>query len=112
MECKYPEFAEYLRDARKRTGKTQRAIAETAPVTHGRIGQLEQGFGIPSLRHLRGLAAAYEVEYDEMLDRLLSDEEKRCFLPLARTLAEHLHVIPAPTNHTAVAHRFPVTAAA
>lgn len=54
-----PEFAimQAMIDARKRTGMTQKQLAEATGIYQGDISKLERGCGNPSLKTLQRLAA-------------------------------------------------------
>lgn len=54
-----PEFAimQAMIDARKRTGMTQKQLAEATGIYQGDISKLERGCGNPSLKTLQRLAS-------------------------------------------------------
>lgn len=103
MKVKYPEFGDWLREARKQTGKTQRGLADDAPVSYGAIGQYETGRALPRYEYVTGVAEAYEVEIAEMMEKLiaatLSGEDPGLLKPLA-TLLFPARRMPAGTRPT------------
>ena len=62
-EALEPEFAiiQAMIDARKNSGLTQKQLSERAGIAQGDISKLEKGNANPSLRTLRRLAAAMDM---------------------------------------------------
>jgi len=62
-EALEPEFAiiQAMIDARKKTGLTQKQLAEKTGIAQGDISRLESGNGNPSLRTLQRLASAMDM---------------------------------------------------
>jgi len=58
-----PEFAiiQAMIDARKKSGRTQKQLAELTGIAQGDISKLENGNANPSLRTLQRLAAAMDM---------------------------------------------------
>ena len=59
-----PEFTiiQAMIDARKTTGLTQKQLAERTGIAQGDISKIENGNGNPSLRTLKRLAAAMNMQ--------------------------------------------------
>ena len=104
-----------IKDMRKGRGLSQEQAAEALGVKQSYYSRIERGEANPTVGKLVKLARLYEEEEGKLIGEFIRSAEakgKRCFLPFARALAEYLHVVLPPANHTPATHRFPVTAAA
>ena len=86
------DFAEYLRDARKRAGMNQIELAERVGLTGSYISVLEgRKKPPPSDKVLRRLADALEVSEDEMIEVAHLDKSPDDIRDRIRALDRSLH---------------------
>jgi transcriptional regulator with XRE-family HTH domain len=62
------ELGKNLREARKRLGLTQEAVAERSGVQAGEVSRIESGKRDPKVSTLEKLAAAVEMKPGQLLD--------------------------------------------
>jgi transcriptional regulator with XRE-family HTH domain len=74
---RYEDVGEYLQQARKRAGYSQRQVADTLGYSSAQfISNFERGIAVPPLKKLKVLVKMYKLPVPELMDKIL-DAERR-----------------------------------